>query len=82
MGVEMLKLKLMPSSFRRRVIVLAFAYAICKFFLMLIPPNVPSIDLDASDGIFFSLFVSAPRFVMYLSRRTSLSRGNIHDIER
>ncbi|CAA0381580.1 unnamed protein product [Arabidopsis thaliana] len=31
------------------LIVLAFAYAICKFLLMLIPPNVPSIDVDASD---------------------------------
>ncbi|KAK6254399.1 hypothetical protein QUC31_016136 [Theobroma cacao] len=31
------------------IIVLAFAYAICRFLLMLIPPNVPSIDVDASD---------------------------------
>ncbi|ESQ49372.1 hypothetical protein EUTSA_v10020345mg [Eutrema salsugineum] len=31
------------------LIVLAFAYAICRFLLMLIPPNVPSIDVDASD---------------------------------
>ncbi|CAD5322292.1 unnamed protein product [Arabidopsis thaliana] len=37
------------------LIVLAFAYAICKFLLMLIPPNVPSIDVDASDGISFLL---------------------------
>lgn len=29
--------------------VLGFAFAICKFLLMLIPPNVPSIDVDASD---------------------------------
>lgn len=34
------------------IIVLAFAYAICRFLLMLIPPNVPSIDVDASDGTF------------------------------
>lgn len=33
------------------LIVLGFAFAICKFLLMLIPPNVPSIDVDASDGI-------------------------------
>ncbi|XVF66114.1 hypothetical protein PTKIN_Ptkin10aG0008500 [Pterospermum kingtungense] len=31
------------------IVVLAFAYAICRFLLMLIPPNVPSIDVDASD---------------------------------
>ncbi|XWS53520.1 hypothetical protein CRYUN_Cryun10bG0008400 [Craigia yunnanensis] len=31
------------------IIVLAFAYAICRFLLMLIPPNVSSIDVDASD---------------------------------
>lgn len=30
--------------------VVALAYVICKFLLMLIPPNVPSIDVDASDG--------------------------------
>ncbi|KAF3456350.1 hypothetical protein FNV43_RR01000 [Rhamnella rubrinervis] len=29
--------------------VLGFAYAICRFLLMLIPPNVPSIEVDASD---------------------------------
>lgn len=37
------------------LIVIAFAYVICKFLLMLIPSNVPSIDVDASDGI-LSLF--------------------------
>ncbi|XP_047336144.1 aldehyde dehydrogenase 22A1 [Impatiens glandulifera] len=31
------------------LIVIGFAYAICRFLLMLIPPNVPSIDVDASD---------------------------------
>ncbi|KAL8153673.1 hypothetical protein V2J09_011433 [Rumex salicifolius] len=31
------------------LLVLAFAYAICRFLLMLIPPNVPSIEVDASD---------------------------------
>ncbi|XP_044486889.1 aldehyde dehydrogenase 22A1-like isoform X2 [Mangifera indica] len=31
------------------LIVLAFAYAICRFLFMLIPPNVPSIYVDASD---------------------------------
>ncbi|KAI4344789.1 hypothetical protein L6164_011978 [Bauhinia variegata] len=31
------------------MLVLAFAYGICRFLLMLIPPKVPSIDVDASD---------------------------------
>ncbi|KAJ0979933.1 hypothetical protein J5N97_015407 [Dioscorea zingiberensis] len=31
------------------LIVLALAYAICRLLLMLIPPNVPSIEVDASD---------------------------------
>lgn len=31
------------------LIVLGFAYAICKFLFMLIPPNIPSIDVDTSD---------------------------------
>lgn len=32
------------------VLVLGFAFALCRFLLMLIPPNVPSIDVDTSDG--------------------------------
>ncbi|RVW39949.1 Aldehyde dehydrogenase 22A1 [Vitis vinifera] len=32
------------------LLVLGFAFALCRFLLMLIPPNVPSIDVDASDG--------------------------------
>ncbi|XP_059433764.1 aldehyde dehydrogenase 22A1 [Corylus avellana] len=31
------------------LLVLAFAYAICRFLFMLIPPNVPSIDVDVSE---------------------------------
>ncbi|KAF6164839.1 hypothetical protein GIB67_017042 [Kingdonia uniflora] len=31
------------------LLVLGFAFVICRFLLMLIPPNVPSIDVDASD---------------------------------
>ncbi|XP_065863809.1 aldehyde dehydrogenase 22A1 [Euphorbia lathyris] len=31
------------------LIVIAFAYGICRFLLMLIPLNVPSIDVDSSD---------------------------------
>ncbi|XP_057546310.1 aldehyde dehydrogenase 22A1 [Amaranthus tricolor] len=33
------------------LLVLGFAYAICRFLLMLIPSNVPSIDVDVSDVI-------------------------------
>lgn len=31
------------------LLVLGFAFALCRFLLMLIPPNVPSIDVDTSD---------------------------------
>ncbi|XP_027333464.1 aldehyde dehydrogenase 22A1-like isoform X2 [Abrus precatorius] len=31
------------------LLVLAFAYGLCRFLLMLIPPKVPSIDVDTSD---------------------------------
>ncbi|XP_074558740.1 aldehyde dehydrogenase 22A1 [Curcuma longa] len=31
------------------LIVLGVAYLVCRFLLMLIPPNVPSIEVDASD---------------------------------
>ncbi|KAG1371362.1 aldehyde dehydrogenase 22A1 [Cocos nucifera] len=31
------------------LLVLGFAFAVCRFLLMLIPPNVPSIEVDASD---------------------------------
>lgn len=44
-------------AFLWMLMVLAFAYVICKFLLMLIPPNVPSIDVDASDGTLILLFV-------------------------
>ncbi|KAJ7955228.1 aldehyde dehydrogenase 22A1 [Quillaja saponaria] len=30
------------------LLILAFAYAICRLLLMLTPPNVPFIDVDAS----------------------------------
>jgi hypothetical protein len=32
------------------LMVLAAAYALCRLLLLLIPPTVPSIDVDASDG--------------------------------
>ncbi|KAL5700292.1 hypothetical protein ACHQM5_025752 [Ranunculus cassubicifolius] len=31
------------------IVVIGVAYGVCKFLLMLIPPNVPSIDVDVSD---------------------------------
>ena len=44
------------------LLVIGFAYAICRLLLMLIPPNVPSIEVDASDGdkfnpLSFSLYI-------------------------
>ncbi|KAI8003371.1 Aldehyde dehydrogenase 22A1 [Camellia lanceoleosa] len=36
-------------SFWWPLLVFGFAFAICRFLLMLIPHNVPSIDVDASD---------------------------------
>lgn len=36
------------------LLVLALAYAFCRFLLMLIPPSVPSIEVDASDGTYCS----------------------------
>jgi hypothetical protein len=32
------------------LMVLAAAYALCRLLLLLIPPTVPSIHVDASDG--------------------------------
>lgn len=50
------------------LLVLAFAYAICRFLLMLIPPNVPSIEVDASDGTLFSLFMYTYLACLWLYR--------------
>lgn len=44
------------------LLVLAFAYAICRFLFMLIPPNVPSIDVDVSEGT-LSLCLSLALFL-------------------
>jgi hypothetical protein len=43
------------------LLVLAAAYALCRLLLFLIPPTVPSIDVDASDGT-----ASSPVFVSLL----------------
>lgn len=34
---------------------IGIAYALCRFLLMLIPPSVPSIEVDTSDGNIFSI---------------------------
>ncbi|KAL4592404.1 hypothetical protein LXL04_005397 [Taraxacum kok-saghyz] len=44
-------LAFLEMAFWWALIVIAFAFVICKFLLMLIPSNVPSIDVDASDVI-------------------------------
>lgn len=46
--------------------VLGFAYAICKFLFMLIPPNVPSIEVDASDGTSLPLSLSLAIYIFLL----------------
>lgn len=48
---------------------LAFAFAICKFLLMLIPPNVPSIDVDASDVLDDGNQTKENSFIYIPSRR-------------
>ncbi|GAA0151144.1 dehydrogenase [Lithospermum erythrorhizon] len=56
-------------SFWWALIVLAFAFAICKFLLMLIPPNVPSIDVDASDVLDDGNQTKENSFIYIPSRR-------------
>lgn len=46
------------------LLVLGFAFALCRFLLMLIPPNVPSIDVDASDGT--DLYVAPCIYMLFL----------------
>lgn len=43
------------------LLVLAAAYALCRILLLLIPPTVPSIDVDASDGTPLSPAISISR---------------------
>lgn len=41
---------ILEMAFWFPLIVLGLAYAVCRFLLMLIPPNIASIEVDASDG--------------------------------
>ncbi|KAL3617227.1 hypothetical protein CASFOL_038974 [Castilleja foliolosa] len=51
------------------LLVIAFACAICKFLLMLIPSNVPSIDVDASDVLDDGNQAKENSFIYIPSRR-------------
>ncbi|KAK2990245.1 hypothetical protein RJ640_014697 [Escallonia rubra] len=51
------------------LIVLALAFALCRFLLMLIPPNVPSIDVDASDVLDDGTQPKENSFIYIPSRR-------------
>ncbi|XP_019181178.1 PREDICTED: aldehyde dehydrogenase 22A1 [Ipomoea nil] len=51
------------------LLVIAFAFAICRFLLMLIPPNVPSIDVDASDVLDDGNHTKEHSFIYIPSRR-------------
>nr|GMD77462.1 aldehyde dehydrogenase 22A1 [Ipomoea batatas] len=51
------------------LLVIAFAFAICRFLLMLIPPNVPSIDVDASDVLDDGNHTKEHGFIYIPSRR-------------
>lgn len=47
------------------LLVLALAYGFCRFLLMLIPPSVPSIEVDASDGMYCSFLLSVSFFSFF-----------------
>ncbi|CAH9104208.1 unnamed protein product [Cuscuta europaea] len=51
------------------LIVLAFAFAICRLLLMLIPPNVPSIAVDTSDVLEDGNHTKENGFIYIPSRR-------------
>ncbi|KAL3508163.1 hypothetical protein ACH5RR_033545 [Cinchona calisaya] len=51
------------------LLVLAFAFVICKFLLMLIPSNVPSIEVDASDVLDDGNQTKENSFIYIPSRR-------------
>lgn len=61
------------------LLVLAAAYALCRLLLFLIPPTVPSIDVDASDGTAplsrFRLITTAAAAVVILSDSIRLARA-------
>ncbi|GER39469.1 aldehyde dehydrogenase [Striga asiatica] len=51
------------------LVVIAFAFAICKLLLMLIPSNVPSIDVDISDVVDDGNQTKENNFIYIPSRR-------------
>jgi hypothetical protein len=48
------------------LLVLAAAYALCRLLLFLIPPTVPSVDVDASDGTASHLILLIPLLLLLL----------------
>ena len=57
------------------LLVLAAAYALCRLLLFLIPPTVPSIEVDAADGTapFYPISIL---FIQFMPRvRSFLSEG-------
>ncbi|XP_014510309.1 aldehyde dehydrogenase 22A1 [Vigna radiata var. radiata] len=59
------------------LLVLAFAYGICRFLLMLIPPKVPSIDVDTSDVLDDGNQQQENSFIYVPPRGTSQQSGKI-----
>ncbi|KAK7363486.1 hypothetical protein VNO77_05630 [Canavalia gladiata] len=59
------------------LLVLAFAYGICRFLLMLIPPKVPSIDVDTSDVLDDGNQAQENSFIYVPPRGTSQQSGRI-----
>ncbi|KAK7264706.1 hypothetical protein RJT34_32316 [Clitoria ternatea] len=59
------------------LLVLAFAYGICRFLLMLIPPKVPSIDVDTSDVLDDGNQAQENSFIYVPPRGTSQQSGKI-----
>ncbi|XP_061349225.1 aldehyde dehydrogenase 22A1 [Gastrolobium bilobum] len=59
------------------LLVLAFAYGICRFLLMLIPPKVPSIDVDASDVLDDGNQAQENSFIYVPPRGSSQQSGKI-----
>jgi hypothetical protein len=57
------------------LLVLAFAFAICKFLLILIPPKVPSIDVDASDVLEYGNQSQENRFIYVPPRGAAQQSG-------
>ncbi|RYR30770.1 hypothetical protein Ahy_B01g055536 isoform A [Arachis hypogaea] len=59
------------------LLVLAFAYGLCRFLFMLIPPKVPSIDVEASDVLDDGNQAQENSFIYVPPRGTSQQSGKI-----